>query len=129
MITRWFKAMQVVQVNRKNCRRNTGWEIFDLDGNRLERVEELVLHNCTFYVSEEGRQNAINGASNKAIRHAWIEGEWNKSEMISESIKNLNRITYKPKEMARFKNTVTGEVLIKADTVWFLRDDAYVLKL
>lgn len=121
--------MQVVQVNRKNCRRNTGWEIFDLDGNRLERVEELVLHNCTFYVSEEGRQSVINGDSNKAIRHAWIEGEWNKSEIVSESIKNLNRITYKPKEMSKFKNTVTGEVLFQADKVWFLRDDAYVLKL
>lgn len=116
---------QVVQVNRKNCRRNTGWEIYDLDGNKIERVEELMLINCTFYVSEKGRIEAIENPK-QLIRHAWIEGEWMRNQHPDESIKNLQRITYNPKYLTHFKNTVTGDVLFSADKVWFLRDDAYV---
>jgi hypothetical protein len=118
---------QVVQVNRKNCRRNTGWEIFDLEGNRIERVEELMLVNCTFYVSEQGRQDTIANPG-KVNRHAWIEGEWLKGQYPDESIRKLDRITYNPKVSGYFKNTVTGESLLKADKVWLLRDDAYVSK-
>lgn len=117
--------MQLVQVNKKNCRQGNGWELYSTDGEKLTWVEELVLVNCRFVVNQKLKTTFVQDVS-KRFRHAWVEGEWIEGMLPDKPMKSLVKIDYRPKSDNEFKRMDNQQEILVADTVYFFRDGVYV---
>lgn len=64
-------------------------------GKIIDHKKELLLANCSFHVSEAGRQRVIK--SGRKNVHAWITGE-----LLDAEFKILAKISYNPYKFSQF---------------------------
>ena len=114
-----------VRVHRKDCRRNTGFHIRDLNMKVIGWQSELVLVNCKMVVNLQERREILAGVREPiALPHAWIEGDL--SEEAVGSTRNKKEITYRPKEGSVFFYKYTNVPIFDAEKVYFNRFGVFV---
>ena len=117
--------MQLVQVNKKNCRSFNGWELYLPNGEKLTWVEQLVLINCRFVVDQELKTTFVQDVS-KRFRHAWVEGEWLEGALPDVAMKSLTKVEYYPKKDEQFKRLDNQQEILLSEKAYFFRDGVYV---
>ena len=117
--------MQVVQVNKRNCRSRNGWDIYNTAGEKIAFAEELVLFNCRFVVDKNLKENKPKDVSER-FRHAWVEGEWTEGLLPDQAMKKLFKVNYRPHLDETFKYEKDKSPIIDCPKVYFFRSGTYV---
>lgn len=117
--------MQVVQVNKRDCRSKNGWDIYNLDGEKIAFAEELVLFNCKFVVDKELKINKPKDIKER-FRHAWVEGEWTEGLLPDKAMKKLLKVNYRPHLDDTFKYEKDKSAILEAPKVYCFRSGTYV---
>lgn len=114
--------MKRVRVNRQSCRKGDGWDICNLQQEKIGWAQNIKLTNCEFYVDQVVRIEAIK--TGKRLLHAWVEASWNEEEFYT-STRNMRRINYKPQLYPFFYYEDTQDPINKVNVLYLDRTGMY----